>query len=89
MKERKYQIGDIVKVNGFDDEFVVQEWFYESSYSLEEGFYESCWYILKGVRSNILLDMIDENSSEIKLIKSIDSNTNPMSHMDIDELLDK
>jgi hypothetical protein len=48
-KVNKYDIGDIVIVNGYDGKYKVVEWFYEMSYSAEEGKIENTYYNLDEV----------------------------------------
>lgn len=60
-KVNKYDIGDIVLVNGYDGKYKVVEWFYEMSFSREEGKLESTYYNLNEVGGHGYLDVMFEH----------------------------
>lgn len=89
INKMKYDVGDIVSVKGYQENFIVEEWFLELHYHMEDGLFEHGWYTLRGLQTDSYLDTITDNSHEITLIQGKGTYVEPLSYNEIDILLDK
>jgi hypothetical protein len=100
----KFGVGDIVKINGRNEEFVIIEWIYECSEDLDGYFFENYSYMLRGLTTGKLYDIINDDEEDLKIVrKKSESRTisegdqvsftselkKPLSKEEIDFLLDQ
>ena len=88
-RKRKFNPGDIVSIKGYQENFIVDEWFREQSESLSEGFFENSWYKMKSFETLKYLVLIFEFSKEITLIQGVNGDIPPLSDNEVNILLDK